>query len=47
MRLLEIIHNVQDVVKTDDVGITWGLEDDLMEAEDMVRKAIKIKKNNG
>lgn len=43
-RLLEIIYNVQDIVESDEEGITLGLEDDLMEAEDMLRKALKIAK---
>lgn len=40
-RLLEIVENISRVVEADDAGITWGLEDDLMEAEHMLRKAIK------
>jgi hypothetical protein len=43
LRLKEIIENIALVVQEDDAGITWGLEDDLMEAEDMIRKALKTK----
>lgn len=40
-RLLEIVENISRIVEDDDAGITWGLEDDLMEAEHMLRKALK------
>lgn len=43
LRLLEIVDNISAVVEADEEGITWGLEDDLMEAEKMIKKAIKTK----
>lgn len=45
-RLLEIVQHVMDVAMMDDAGITWGLEDELREAREMLKKAIKTKKNN-
>lgn len=45
-RLLHILNNIMDIVIQDDAGITWGLEDDVMEAQQMVKKALKTKNNN-
>jgi hypothetical protein len=42
-RLLEIVDNVMCVVEADQEGVTWGLEDDLMEAEEMLKKALRIR----
>lgn len=42
-RLREIIENIYNIVKADDVGVTWGLEDDLIEADEMLKKALKTK----
>lgn len=42
-RLLDIIDNIYAVVEADEEGITWGLEDDLIEAQEMIKKAIKTK----
>lgn len=39
-RLYEILLNVADVVQADDAGITWGLEDDINEALEMVKKGV-------
>lgn len=41
VRLYEILQNIADVIQADDVGITWGLEDDVNEAVMMVSKAVK------
>lgn len=45
-RLLHILNNIMDTVIADDAGITWGLEDEVMEAQSMVKKALKTKNNN-
>jgi hypothetical protein len=42
-RLLEIVDSVMAVVEADEEGVTWGLEEDLMEAEEMLVKALKTK----
>jgi hypothetical protein len=43
LRLIEIVENIQDIVEADDEGITWGLEEDLIEAHEMLTKAYKSK----
>lgn len=40
-RLLEIVEHIMTVCRDDDQGITWGLEDELLEAKTMLRKATK------
>lgn len=40
-RLLEVVEHVLDICNGDDEGITWGLEDELLEARTMLRKALK------
>lgn len=40
-RILEIVDHIIDVCRSDDEGITWGLEDELLEARSMLRKALK------